>query len=195
VSRDPREEERAGAAIPHPQPPLSGEGFVLRPFRAADFAPARAALEQRRDEARWVEALPGTDGESTERAFEDGRLAGELLQLVIAEPDGEAYIGELCVVLLEPGVAELGCMLVPEARGRGIATRALRAATTWALATLALRRAQVMVDPRNGAALRIAEQAGFRREGLLRACWEVDGEVMDALLLSRLPGDDAPPRS
>ena len=38
--------------------------------------------------------------------------------------------------------------------------------------TLGLGRVQVFVAPENVAALRLAERAGFRREGLLRSYWE-----------------------
>ena len=55
--------------------------------------------------------------------------------------------------------------------------------------TLGLDRLQVFVAPDNVPALRLAQSAGFRREGLLRAYWENDGERLDAVVLSRLPGD------
>ncbi len=61
--------------------------------------------------------------------------------------------------------------------------------TDWAFAALGLGRVQVFVAPENVAALRLAEQAGFRREGVLRSYWEIDGERLDVVVLSRLPGD------
>jgi RimJ/RimL family protein N-acetyltransferase len=48
---------------------------------------------------------------------------------------------------------------------------------------------QVFVAPENVAALRLAERAGFRREGVLRAYWEQGGGRIDAVVLARLPGD------
>ena len=93
----------------------------------------------------------------------------------------------LCVG--EHRVGELGCGVVPAARGRGVATEALRLLAEWAIETLGLGRLQVFVAPENVPALRLAESAGFRREGLLRAYWENDGERLDAVVLSRLPGD------
>jgi RimJ/RimL family protein N-acetyltransferase len=64
--------------------------------------------------------------------------------------------------------------------------------SAWGLETLALRRLQVTVDPRNTPALRLAERAGYRREGVLRAYREVDGKRTDAVLLSRVAGDPSP---
>jgi len=92
-------------------------------------------------------------------------------------------------VLGEHGVGELGCGVVPAARGRGVATEALRLLADWALDTLGLGRLQVFVATENVAALRLAQRAGFRREGVLRAYWDAGAERLDAVVLSRLPTD------
>lgn len=161
---------------------------MLRAFREDDFD---AALELGRDEAaaRWVPPLPAGDGAGLVAFYEDCRRDGGLLHVVIADRTSDAYLGEAMVAPGEHGVGEVGCCVVPEARGRGIATEALRRLTDWAFATLGLGRVQVFVAPENIAALRLAESAGFRREGLLRSYWEHDGERLDAVVLARLPGD------
>jgi RimJ/RimL family protein N-acetyltransferase len=176
--------------IPYPEPPLAGTTFVLRPFRADDFD-AAFELGQDAATARWVPALPAGDGASVVGCFEESRREGGWLHLVMAERASDAYLGEVMVVLSEHGVGELGCGVVPAARGRGVATEALRLLAEWALGTLGLGRLQVFVAPENVPALRLAESAGFRREGLLRAYWESDGARLDAVVLSRLPGDIA----
>ena len=61
--------------------------------------------------------------------------------------------------------------------------------TDWAFAALGLGRVQVFVAPENVAALELAERAGFRREGVLRSYWEIDGARLDVVVLARLPGD------
>ncbi len=175
-------------AIPRPEPALRGALFVLREFRSADFDSARL-LVQEPAESRWVEQLPEADGESMSLVSEQQRLDGTVLQLVIGDLDDDRYLGEVSLVMLEPGMAELGCAVVPAMRGRGIASQALALLSDWALSELVLRRVQVAIDPRNLAALKIAQNAGYRREGLLRSYWEVDGERMDAVLFSRLPKD------
>jgi [ribosomal protein S5]-alanine N-acetyltransferase len=179
---------QVAAAIPFPNPPLSGPQFTLRPFRPSDFAAARE-LDERSGEPGWVEELPEDDGGGMAEAFEKHRLQGSLLQLVIADPGDGAYLGEFSLAMVEPGIAELGCAVVPAARRRGIATAALLLVSAWALETLALRRLQVTVDPRNSPALRVAERAGYHREGVMRAYREVNGRRIDAVLLSRIAGD------
>jgi len=163
---------------------------VLRPFRAEDFEAARA-LEQDPAAARWLPPLPAQEGSAVVAFYERCRLDGELLHLVIADRDGGGYLGEMMLALGEHAVGEVGCCLTPAARGRGLATAALRALTDWAFSALGLGRVQVFVATDNVAALRLAERAGFRHEGVLRAYWEGDGRRLDAIVLARLPDDQA----
>ena len=134
-------------------------------------------------------ALPEADGAGVAAFYDACRLEGSLLHLVIADRVTDAFLGETMLALGEHRVGEVGCCLVPAARGRGIATEALRLLTDWSFTALGLGRVQVFVAPENLPALRLAESAGFQREGVLRSYSEHDGERLDAVVLSRLPGD------
>ena len=134
-------------------------------------------------------ALPAADGADVVAFYDACRREGSLLHLVIADGSTDAYLGETMLALTEHSVGEVGCCLVPAARGRGIATEALRLLTDWAFATLEVGRVQVFVAPENVAALELAERTGFRREGVLRSYWEIAGERLDVIVLARLPGD------
>ena len=71
---------------------------------------------------------------------------------------------------LDEGGAEVGYWVGAEVRGRGIATKATRAVTRWAFdAVPELARMQLRADAQNVASNRVAEKAGFTREGVLRA--------------------------
>ena len=62
------------------------------------------------------------------------------------------------------------------ARGRGFATEALAALARWALTAGGLQRVWLNVNTDNLASLRVAQKAGFTREGTLRrASMEEDG--------------------
>jgi len=135
-----------------------------------------------------VPALPAADSAGVVAFYDACRLEGSLLHLVIADRVTGAYLGETMLALTEHSVGEVGCCLVPAARGRGIATEALRLLTDWAFAKLELGRVQVFVAPENLPALRLAKSAGFEREGVLRSYWEMDGDRVDAVILSRVPG-------
>jgi RimJ/RimL family protein N-acetyltransferase len=174
--------------IPYPEPPLRGTSFVLRPLRADDFAPA-VELGHDEEAARWVPALPADDGPAVAAFYEACRREGGLLHLVVADSGTDAYLGEVMLAPVERGVGELGVGVLPAARGRGVATEALRLLAEWALDVLRFRRVQVLVATENVAALRLSERAGFRREGVLRSYWERDGARLDVVVLSRLPGD------
>jgi RimJ/RimL family protein N-acetyltransferase len=84
--------------------------------------------------------------------------------------------------------AELGYLVTPEHRGRGVATAIVRALTDWAFARGA-QRVFLVIDVENPASSRVAAKAGFTREGLMRSIELKQGRRIDAELWSRLPSD------
>ena len=71
---------------------------------------------------------------------------------------------------IEEGVAEVGYWVAAEARERGVATTATRLVSEWAFhADSRLERLQLRADVLNAASNRVAEKAGFTREGVLRS--------------------------
>jgi RimJ/RimL family protein N-acetyltransferase len=71
---------------------------------------------------------------------------------------------------LDEGCGEVGYWVGAEARGKGVATTATRAIARWAFdAVPALARIELRADVQNVASNRVAEKAGFTREGVLRA--------------------------
>lgn len=84
---------------------------------------------------------------------------------------------------------DFGYWLKKEARGRGVATRALVLLTRWAARERGLGRLQLIVEPDNLASIRVAERAGFRREGRLRSYIELKGARRDVYMYSLLPED------
>jgi RimJ/RimL family protein N-acetyltransferase len=72
-----------------------------------------------------------------------------------------------------PGSVEVAYWVRPEERGRGIASRAVRAATAWAHRSLAAPRLWLEIKPGNEPSLRVARRAGYRFEQrLARHCRE-----------------------
>lgn len=172
---------------------LTVDELVLRPWRAAD-APALFAACQDPEIARWVTIpqpyLPADadafieasrtmwrDGSGAPFAIVDaatGRLLGAVTRF---GPDGHQ--------------ATFGLWLTPEARGRGVGTRALRLAADWTLASTDAFRLDAFIMVGNEASFRMTERAGFRREGTLRA-WDLhhDGVPVDCVVFSRLRSDE-----
>ena len=77
---------------------------------------------------------------------------------------------------LEVRSAEIGYGVRGDERGKGYASEALAAVARWALTEAGLQRAWLTANTDNVASVRVAEKAGFHREGTLRrAAMEEDG--------------------
>ena len=107
-----------------------------------------------------------------------------------AAPVGGPPDGRLAFEI-QAGTAGVGYWLLARARGRGLATAAVRLLTRWAMAEAGLRRIEALVEPGNRASLRVLERCSFRREGLLRDYLDPgdNGRRADAYLYSLIPGD------
>jgi RimJ/RimL family protein N-acetyltransferase len=90
--------------------------------------------------------------------------------------------------------ATFGYWLAPEARGRGVATRALRLITDWTIASTDLIRLDLYTDLENDRSGAVAQRVGFVREGIRRA-WDLDrdGQPIDVMSYV-LVRDPAAPR-
>jgi RimJ/RimL family protein N-acetyltransferase len=110
---------------------------------------------------------------------------------VVAAP-GDTYAGsiDLRVSAHDPAAGEIGYLIAPQARGRGYATAAVRALTTWGFAELGLSRIQWRAEVGNAASWRVAEKAGFTMEGKLRAAHAENGTRRDCWIGSLIaPGE------
>ena len=79
--------------------------------------------------------------------------------------------------------------MLPEARRRGIATRAVRLLARWAFDELAIARLELTCGPDNEASQRVAARCGFVREGVLRSHMPFKGGRRDTVLHGLLPGE------
>ncbi|MGH8250210.1 MAG: GNAT family N-acetyltransferase [Steroidobacteraceae bacterium] len=82
--------------------------------------------------------------------------------------------------------AELGYCLASEYWRKGYMKEALSALLDFSFGALRLRRLEADVDPRNTGSERILSRLGFKREGLLRERWNVDGEIQDTAFFGLL---------
>lgn len=81
---------------------------------------------------------------------------------------------------------ELGFALAKKRWGLGDGGRAARSVLNFAFERLGLHRVEADADPRNVRSLALLERLGFRREGLLRERYIVNGEVQDGVMLGLL---------
>ena len=114
---------------------------------------------------------------------------GDVASFAIADAAGESVLGSIDVRPTAEGRATIGYLVAAPARSHGVASRAVRLLSRWALEDLGLARLEIQVRPDNPASQRVAERAGFRREGVLRSYLESRGERHDAMIFSLLPED------
>jgi RimJ/RimL family protein N-acetyltransferase len=122
--------------------------------------------------------------------YEDARRAGTREGFAAFGADGE-FLGMALAPAIdrEAGEVELGYMVAPAARGRGVATAMLRQLTDWAFAHAGAQRIALIIDVRNGASRRVAERCGYTLEGTMRSIHLKQDQRVDAELWSKLPSD------
>jgi RimJ/RimL family protein N-acetyltransferase len=132
---------------------------------------------------------PERQRESLSRSEEQWR-SGSGAPFVIADAGDDRALGLLNLKFdEEQEVAGIAVSVFPEARGRGIASRAMRLGAIWGLRELRLQRVFAETAADNEASIRAIEKAGFQREGLLRAHCKTRGQRHDCVMFSLLPGD------
>jgi RimJ/RimL family protein N-acetyltransferase len=179
-------------SIPLPNPPLADEEVLLRPWTLADV-PAVTAACQDPEVSRWT-VIPReyTELHATEfiATRDTDRAAGRELSFAVVGND-DVLLGAIGMSNFDwaDHKGEIGYWMAREARGRGLGTRALRLLSRWAIEGLGLERLELMANPANEASQRLAERAGFRREGTLRRYRTRHGVREDLIMFSLLPED------
>jgi len=177
-----------------PNPPLSDGVVTLRPFRAED-APAVMAACQDPEIQRWIPVIPVPYAEADARRFILMTLQawhdGSGYEFAIADAATDRYIGSIGLHLgPNPRRHAIGYLVAPEARGRGVAVRALRLVTRWGFEQVKIERLALWTLPGNVRSQVVAEKAGFRFEGIAHN-WESDRDdrPVDAVMYSMTPDD------
>ena len=149
----------------------------LRPLRDDDDP---RIVEACRDEqqAYWIGSIPQPFDDRDAEAWREDRAeaAASASAVTWAVADAEdRLVGVVNVFWLgvRPGEGELGFWVHPDARGRGVASAAARAAARHALVAaedggLGLERLRLAAAVDNTASRRVAESAGFRFVGVER---------------------------
>jgi RimJ/RimL family protein N-acetyltransferase len=143
---------------------------------------------------------PGIGGENGMPPFSEDELhavvrdllpklqaEGVLFPYVIEDTENGSIVGGVTLRHFDPmrGVIEVGYWLFAAARGRGLATQAVRAVAREVFAS-GLWRLEAHVRIGNDASDRVLERAGFTREGTKRRYLRHGGERVDASVYSLL---------
>lgn len=174
-------------------PVLRDDAIALEPLAQRDV-PGLLALARVDDVIAFTRVPAGADESFVrdwigryERAWRNGTAGG----FSVRDAQTDAFLGFAAAVALEleERQAELGYMVLPEARGRGVARRSLELLTRWCFDDLGLERLELRIDPANAASTRIAERAGYTLDGVLRSLYLKDGRRADTAIWSRLRSD------
>jgi RimJ/RimL family protein N-acetyltransferase len=165
--------------------------LLLRPWEPADAGAVHLACQDP-DIQRWT-TVPVPYREEDAVGFVTGcatRWAEGTASFAVVEAASGMLLGSMGLdTTAGGGCAEVGFWVAPEARGRGVATRALRLLCHWAFDDLGLRRLEWQAYAGNVASLRTAAAVGFRFEGTRRLGLLDRGRPTDGWVAGLLASD------
>ena len=168
--------------------PLTDGVVTLRPWSEADADELVACLDGDPEISRWLDQVP--QPYTREDALAYVRGIGEDAYAVV-DAASRRLLGSIGLRWNETrDVAEVGYWLRADARGRGATVRAL-ALVVPAGFQQGAARVQLRAAVGNDASRRVAENAGFRLEGILRSARYNArlGRRVDWAMYSVLPGE------
>lgn len=148
---------------------LSDGAVLLRPWTEADVPAIVECLDGDEEIARWLDLVP--QPYRAEHALEwlrGGGPRGEKEITWAVTADGR-ILGAIGTTPQGDDVYEVGYWIRADARGQGFMSRALRLVADWVVREQGGQRVYLRADPENVASCRVAEKAGFTREGVLRS--------------------------
>ena len=157
---------------------------VLRELALSDAPSLTRHANDRRIWLQLRDVFPHPYQEEDAREFiERIRLQNQPTAFALAV-DGHAVgvIGLTVQTDINRLSAEIGYWVGAAYWGRGIATAAVRALTSWSMDQLGLIRLFAMPFAHNVASCLVLGKAGYVREGLLRKSAIKDGQVLDQVL-------------
>ena len=175
-----------------PSPPLADEAILLDPLDERHVSGFEHLIEDPEvvRNTRVPSVRPRGFAQQWLARYIEGWQDGSRAGFAILSPEG-SFLGFSGIVDLDLDAlqGEIGYVVAKEARGRGVAVRALRLISDWALDGLGLQRVELHIGPENGASVRVAERCGYVREGVLRSLHFKDDLRADTVIYSLLPGD------
>jgi RimJ/RimL family protein N-acetyltransferase len=171
---DPRPGTLTLTAIDPPE--LADDRIVVRVVTEGDLDAVHEACQDPEIQL-WTSVPSPYRREHAERflalsrnGFEDGTGA----HMVVVDGGSGELLGACGLDIdRDERVAEVGYWTAPQARGRGVATRATRLVCRWALEELGLERLSLRAAVGNVPSNRVARRLGFVLEGTLRQAMRV----------------------
>jgi [ribosomal protein S5]-alanine N-acetyltransferase len=153
------------------QPCLTIDELVLRPWESTD---SKSVVEAHSDPPiqRWhVWSMTEDEALTWVRSWSKRWTAETGASWAIVEDDTVLGRVGFNALDLRAGLGEAAYWVLPAARGRSVASRALCAATAWMFAEVGLHRIELLHSTRNEPSCRVAHKAGYLLEGTKREHW------------------------
>lgn len=151
------------------QPTIAAGGLRLRPWAEPDVDVVVRAYTDPAIQ-RWHVQTRTPDEAREWIGTRAGRWAAGAGADWAVEDDQHTVLGRIAFNQLDlyEGSATLAYWVLPEARGRSVAPRALQSLTRWAFDDAGLHRLGLLHSVHNLPSCRVAEQAGYAFEGVMR---------------------------
>jgi RimJ/RimL family protein N-acetyltransferase len=165
-------------------PTLEAEGLRLRAWRDSDVPRIVEACNDPRTR-QWLPLLPDPYGEGQARAYleaqVEARASGRSVCWAVVDPaDDETSLASINFFdYSAEAECEIGYWAHPDARGRGVVTRAMREVVRYCFEDLGVRRVTAAAAVENAASLHVIESCGLRRWGTERLGTEIHGGRAD----------------
>lgn len=177
-----------------PDETLETDRLELRPYRAEDAPDVALAC---RDELtqRWLPLPdPYTDADALAWCTEMApgfRASGEGIEWAAVRRADGRLVGSFGLKRTDwrAWSSEIGYWVAPWARGEGLAIEAVTAIGRWLLLDQQFERLVLRAAPRNVASQRVAQKAGFTREGVARNAGFTNAGRVDLVVFSLIPAD------
>jgi RimJ/RimL family protein N-acetyltransferase len=161
------------ALVQYPQMQLRTERLRLRPPERANDLSDFVSTFSDPQVARFMYRVPSPFTIADAKSFLDLASSGWRQDdgdkfFVVVDALTDAFLGLVIVEPQEGGdEGEIGYLLAPDARGRGVMTEAVRAVVRWAHEGAGMQHLFLTTDPANIASQHVAERAGFIKTGML----------------------------
>jgi RimJ/RimL family protein N-acetyltransferase len=166
---------------------LRGERVVLRPWSEEDIPAILAEIEDP-DILHWIPVIPRPYTRADALAFVNDEIGLGPHQFAIVYDD--RVVGSIGMQVNSNATGHVGYWCARGERGRGIVSDALTTISRYGFEELGLGRMELITDPDNRSSQRVAEKAGYQREGVLRShLLHPDGRRRDSVMFSLLPAE------
>lgn len=165
--------------------------LTLRPRVAEDADALHSSFSDPAVMKYW--SRPPTKSLEETRAYVAEKLANNAEHSCSWAVEGDGmFAGTVDLFNWRNRIMEVGYLIDKAHQGKGFAYEAVHAALEFGFKELNLHRIEAQLHPDNSASARLLEKLGFRREGLMRQNYFIDGQYNDTLVYGLLASDPRP---